>query len=208
MKNCYTELPVGYTEVYRLNLQKDKKKAILVNGIAMVMIVALFFLGNAIVPLSTLFDMTDGEGVYFIRLGILIGGYVIYIILHEAVHGIAMKCYGAPKLKFGFTGLYAFAGSEAYFSKVPYIVIALAPVVVWGLVLLVLNLIVPASWFWVIYFIQVGNLSGAAGDLYVTCKFIGMPKDILVQDAGVSMAVYSGSAEQKREHAPDGQGDI
>lgn len=207
MKNCYTGLPAGYAERYRLNLQKDKKTAVIVNVLAIAVMVALGFLGNAIIPLSTLFDRTDGTGVYFTRLGVLIGGYVVYIILHEAVHGIAMKCYGAPKLKFGFTGMYAFAGSDAYFAKAPYLVIALAPIVVWGLVLLVLNFAVPASWFWVVYFIQIGNLSGAAGDLYVTCKFIGMPKDILVQDVGVSMTVYSGSVSQAREKTPEGKGD-
>ena len=203
MKNCYTELPEGYAELYRLNLQKDKKTAVIVNVLAIAVMVAFGFLGNAIVPLSTLFDMTDGTGVYFARLGVLIGGYIVYIILHEAAHGVAMKCYGAPKLKFGFTGMYAFAGSNAYFAKAPYLVITLAPVVVWGLVLLVLNFAVPASWFWVVYFIQIGNLSGAAGDLYVTCKFIGMPKDILVQDVGVSMTVYSASAVKSAESHTD-----
>ena len=45
-------------------------------------------------------------------------------------------------------------------------------------------------------FLQIGNLSGAAGDLFVTVKFAGMPKDILVQDSGVSMAVYSRSGKK------------
>lgn len=63
--------------------------------------------------------------------------------------------------------------------------------VVWEIVLLILNFIVPMSWFWVVYFIQMGNVSGAAGDLYVTWKFSKLPKDILVKDTGVEMTVYS-----------------
>jgi len=67
----------------------------------------------------------------------------------------------------------------------------LAPVVFWGIVLAVINVLVPLEWFWVVYFIQIINLSGAAGDLYVTVKFSRLPSDILVQDYGVGMTVYS-----------------
>ena len=61
----------------------------------------------------------------------------------------------------------------------------------WGVVLTVLLIIVPRNWFWTVYFIQMMNISGAAGDLFVTFKFMKMPKDILVMDTGVGMTVYS-----------------
>lgn len=57
---------------------------------------------------------------------------VVYMVLHELVHGACMKVFGAKKVRFGFTGLYAFAGSIEYFKKAAYIVVALAPLVVWG----------------------------------------------------------------------------
>lgn len=75
--------------------------------------------------------------------------------------------------------------------KKAYIFIALAPVVLWGIVLAVINAFVPEAWFWVVYLLQVINLSGAAGDLFVTVKFSRFPKDILVRDYGVGMTVYS-----------------
>ena len=68
--------------------------------------------------------------------------------------------------------------------------IALAPIVIWGIILLVLNLIFQETWFWVIYFIQICNLSGAAGDLYVSYRFSKLPEDILINDIGVSMTIY------------------
>ena len=89
--------------------------------------------------------------------------------------------------------MYAFAGSDDYYDKTAYIFIALAPIVLWGVVLAVVNILVPAEWFWVIYIIQVLNLSGAAGDLYVSVKFSRLPRDILVQDYGIGMVVYSES---------------
>ena len=128
---------------------------------------------------------------YAIRFSALFGLIVLYMILHELVHGIAMKLCGTKKVKYGFTGLYAYAGSADYYDKRSYIFIALAPVILWGAVLAVINPFVPIEWFWIVYFIQVMNLSGAAGDLFVTVKFSRFPKDILVGDYGVGMKVYS-----------------
>ncbi len=192
MKSVQT-LPEGYSEIYNVNLQKDKKAALLVNAVALVISVILAVPMHFVVPISTLFDMTDGLGRYLIRFGALILFYVLYIILHEAVHGVAMKICGTKKIKYGFTGLYAFAGSDDYYGKKPYIFIALAPVILWGIVLAVINPFVPRDWFWVIYLIQILNLSGAAGDLFVTIRFSRFPKDILVKDYGVGMHVFSKS---------------
>ena len=44
---------------------------------------------------------------------------------------------------------------------------------------------------WVIYFIQISNVSGAVGDLFVSFRFSKMPHDIRIKDTGVSMTVYS-----------------
>ena len=81
--------------------------------------------------------------------------------------------------------------SKDFYDIKSYIFIALAPVVLWGVILGVVNLFVPIGWFWVVYLIQIVNLSGAAGDLFVTIKFSRLPKDILVQDYGVGMKVFS-----------------
>lgn len=189
--NNTTTLPAGYTEIFALDLQKNKKIALIVNGIALFIAVPMFIAGILIEPLTALYQTDGGFLPMLVRVGVLFVGMFLYIILHEAVHGICMKHFVDAKIKYGFTGLYAFAGCDAYFNKRSYIIIALAPVVVWGVVLAILNCLVSAEWFWVVYFIQIINISGAAGDIYVTCKFAKMPKDILVRDTGVAMTVYS-----------------
>lgn len=191
MKNSFLELPQGYSEIFRIDLQKDKKVALFVNIFALAISVLMIIPGAIFVPITTFFDFSDGLVIYLIRLAVMIFGMTLYLILHELVHGICMKFFSESKVHYGFTGLYAYAGSDAYFGKKAYIIIALAPIVVWGVVLLLINCFVSVSWFWCVYIIQVINISGAAGDLYVTYKFSKMPSDILVQDAGVSMKVYS-----------------
>lgn len=184
-------LPDGYKEIYALNLQKDKKISLFVNLLAVVITVLLAVPMHFIVPISTVFSMEAGMKAYFLRFAALIVLMILYIIFHELVHGIAMKLCGTKKVKYGFTGMYAFAGSADYYNKKSYIFIALAPVVLWGVVLAVINLFVPLEWFWIVYLIQIINLSGAAGDLFVTVKFSRMPPDILIQDSGLGMTVYS-----------------
>ncbi len=192
-----SQLPDGYREIYAIDLQKNKKLALLVNGLAIAIAVLLAVPAHFAVSIGTLFDMSRGYGAYFLRFGVLMVSIVAYMVLHELVHGVAMKLCGTKRVKYGFTGLYAFAGSEDYYGKASYIFIALAPVVLWGVVLLVLQFFVPTSWFWVVYLVQISNLSGAAGDYFVTLRFSRLPKDILVQDYGVGMKVYSRTEEEK-----------
>ena len=176
-------LPYGYQEIFSLDLQNGKKAPMFVNMIALSIAVIMFVPMNFFMPLTRylFFDMTKG----------FILASLSYIILHELVHGMTMKYFGCQKVKYGFIGLYAYAGSEDFFDKKSYIVIALAPVVLWGIVLLIINLLVSDEWIWIVYLIQITNISGAAGDFYVTAKFLKMPEDILVKDRGVSMTVYA-----------------
>ena len=187
----HTTLPNGYHPILSIDLQKDKKLALLVNGLGILITLAMILPVHFHHSIFTLFDISYGFGDYWLRVGVLLAGMIVYMILHELMHGVTMKAFGTKRVKYGFTGLYAFAGSEDYYKKIPYLVIALAPVVIWGVVLAVLNVVEPAEWFLVIYLIQVVNCSGAAGDLYVTFRFLRLPKDILVQDQGVGMTVYA-----------------
>lgn len=183
-------LPEDYGEIYSLNLQKDKRTAIIVNLLALAIAAVMAISMNFFVPVTSVFDMSGGIVRYFLRLAALIVLMVLYMVLHELVHGIAMKLCGTKRVKYGFTGLYAFAGSEDYYDKKSYIFIALAPIVLWGTVLAAVNFFVPTEWFWIVYMIQLINISGAAGDLFAAVKFSRMPKNILIQDSGVSMRVF------------------
>lgn len=193
MKNTRTTdiLPEGYREILSVNLQKNKRLALFINLFAITIAAVLVIPVCFAVPFSALFDMSEGIGIYILRFATLIVGIVAYMVLHELIHGITMKLFGAKKIKYGFTGLYAFAGCDSYFSKIPYIIIALAPVVFFGIVFALICPFLSHAWFWAVYILQVANLSGAAGDIYVTAKFIRLPKNILIKDVGIGMTVYS-----------------
>ena len=193
-KTYESELPAGYQKAYYLNA-KDKKVGILFNLIALVIMIAVLAVG--VLPLinteRTREEISETALMLF-PLGLLLV-MLIYIVSHELVHGIFMRLFSKMRVKYGFTALYAYAGSDAYFDKSSYIIIALAPVAVWGAVLALVCALVPPLWFWPLYIIQINNFAGAAGDFYVTARFACLPRDILVRDTGTAMTVFAKSTE-------------
>lgn len=192
----FLQLPEGYTEAFRVDLRKDRKLFWLVNGLALLIALALLWLGAVRHPFSALFQrmlrqLDEGDYLaYFAPLLCMFLGAVIYMVLHELTHGVFMRFFSGAKPHYGFTGAYAYAGSEAFFCKAHYIVIALAPVVLLGIVIAILTAVLPEEWFWPVFFQQILNLSGAAGDLYVTVRFFRLPADMLVRDTGTAMTVF------------------
>ncbi len=190
---CTQSLPEGFRSVLTIDLQQDRRLLKLVNGLAAGLTLALLLPGLLIVPpREALSSLRGGDPLP--RMLIALAGFLLYVVLHELTHGAVMKVCGAKELRFGFTGFYAYAGSEGdYFGKRAYRRIALAPVLLWGLVFGLLCLLLPREWFWVAWFWELMNISGSAGDLYVTWRLRRLPSDILVRDTGVNMEVFSRS---------------
>ena len=193
------DLPREYREAAQINLQSNKKELLLVNGGAILIAVVMAVIGLLCVPITTFFDI-DSPKPAILRICVMLLGMLAYIVLHEVVHLVFMRAFCREvKPTFGFTGIYAYAASRAYFNRRDYLIVGLSPVVFWGIVLIVLNILVPRPWFWVIYFIQTINVSGAAGDLYVAVRMLRMPNTLLVQDDGVSMRVYLPKKKKTRK---------
>ena len=117
--------------------------------------------------------------------------YVLYIPLHELVHGVLMHALSGEKPKYGLKLPYAYAGSRVYFDKKSHNLIALAPLIVWGAVLFALERTMPAGWLWFFYIIQISNVSGSVGDVYCVLHLMKLPGGILIQDTGTRMRVFA-----------------
>ncbi len=192
--HSFKELPLGYREHLRIDMQKDKRLALRINGFAAALMIAMLAAGHfMLVPIAAFLhfepDMTLWQAVR--RPVVMLVGVIVYTVLHELTHAAVMKFYGARQVRFGFTGLYAYAGSERdYFDRHAYLPISLAPLILWGAVFTVLLIALPREWFWVAYLWQVANISGAAGDIYVSCLTAKMPLGVVVKDTGVGMTFY------------------
>ena len=111
----YNSLPDGYKEIFNVDIQKNKKVSFIVNGLSILIMLFMLFI-----------TFLNGYWIYFfaiIDLYKLIAFFalmVLYIVLHELTHGIAMKICGTNKIKYGFTGLYGYAGSDDFYDKKTY----------------------------------------------------------------------------------------
>lgn len=188
---CHKTLPQGYSFFDKIDLKNNKKQFWTVQGICLAIIAVMLGIGWLIESPLKIENNTES----IIGLVVLIVGFVLYIFAHEAVHGLFMYAFCKTKIKYGFVGWAAYAGSSAYYDKKHYIIIALAPVVVWGVTFAVLNIFFHSGiWFWVIWFLQICNISGAAGDFFCVYKTARYPKDILVNDTGLEMQIFCRNA--------------
>ena len=84
-----SHLPAGYRQIDSIDLQKDKKAALTVNALALLIGAAMILGANPFVPIASLFTGSDNltVGLRFLVLGVFI---FAYLFLHELVHGIVM----------------------------------------------------------------------------------------------------------------------
>ena len=180
-------LPQNYRLLMRIDLVRNAKDLKKTTWLSLALAAAALGLGLWLMPAFPQEGLAAASG----RFGIGLLGMALYLVGHEAVHGLLMWLFSRQRPRFGFTLMYAYAGSEAYFAKNAYLCIALAPLAVWGVGLAALCQSLPVVWFWPVWLVQVMNLSGSAGDVYVAWRIWRMSDDVLVQDQGVAMTVYS-----------------
>ena len=191
-KNVYVSLPLGYSCFAKTDLRRNPKFAFVINLAALLIGVGMFIIMNKFVPARTYYDPTIGKIGNNFRKIVLITALVLYIVVHELTHGLAMKYVGAKHVHFGFTGLYAYASCNDFIAKKDYIVIALAPLALWGAVFLLGCLLTNQTWLMLLfYWLQTVNVAGAAGDVFIALKMRNYPQDTLVQDEGTTMCFFS-----------------
>ena len=176
MKNYEKELPEGYSTVYKINAM-NAKTGIIFNVIS-IAITILFVIAAFLT--APPFDFSDLDSLL---LPILIFMFVtiIYLVLHELVHGIVYKAMTGQKLKFGMSWSCAYCGvPDIYVYRKTAINALIAPLIVFSIIFVGLAV---AFWFIdpVYYLFTVSmlglHLGGCSGDIYVTILFLTKFKD-------------------------------
>ena len=181
---------LGYKECTKIDLVKNKKEALLVNiyGIIIMVVMAVF------IPLLIMGGIIEFnlETTFPLSFIVLLISLILYIPLHEIVHGIVLKKYTDEKLSFGWKLVYAYCGSkEAVVDRKEYYAVALAPLLVFSVVFISLMFLNPSlSLVW--YVMEIMNVSGSVGDIYVSIKLRKeKSRDILITDSGTDMSFWS-----------------
>ncbi|MBC2153152.1 DUF3267 domain-containing protein [Listeria innocua] len=170
--------------VQEINLLENKKLVMNLNIVAIVIVLVLTVLG---IVFSGGFQITNGlAGVMWLGVG-----YVVVIVIHEAVHGIFFKAFRPEsKVKFGFKNGMAYAGSPgAFYSRAQFFIISIAPfIVLTGLFIFLRFLGVNEA---VLYLIFALHTSGCVGDFYYCILLINQPAGIVVEDTDKGISFYS-----------------
>ena len=190
---AYERLPGSYELYERIDLTAEAAKPTAIFGIFLAAAMIFWGIFSAKHPFSEAFQM-EAPRVIFAVFGMLVG-MVVYIFVHEGVHGFFIKIFSGRPPFYGRDlkkGMF-YAGSRCFFGRFAYVVIALAPLMVWGIViaLMLSELSAKSSQFWwYLYAIQIFNFTGSAGDVYITWRILRMPKEVFLQDAGTSMKFF------------------
>jgi hypothetical protein len=126
------------------------------------------------------------------EVGLSLFGMAVTIVLHELVHGLTMRVFGARPL-YGVLWKQAafYATSPGYgFRRNSYLMIALAPLVVLSLLAVLGMALLPGTgWVALFALCAVINGSGASGDLWMAGIVIRYPRSAYVVDERDGMRI-------------------
>lgn len=186
-------VPEGYQKIGVIDLDSkkspEKRK---VNLLAMILAVALAMLGYQLRGFDAAASALLGKAwVLMALMGVLFA----YMLLHEVAHGIFIRKFTGEKPVYGMKSIYLYAGSVEYIERKSYVIIALAPAVIFGVIFAVLACVLPKEWFWLAHIAQIANIAGSAGDFYCAYRVLRMKKNVLIQDLGTGMKLYGPEGE-------------
>jgi hypothetical protein len=115
---------------------------------------------------------------------------IIYMALHELTHGLFIRILSKSKPTFFIRLPFLCTGSNVYFNKISFIIIALAPVVKIGAALILLMNFLPTYFFLSLYIVEILNFASAAGDYFQVYTLIKLPNEALVQDNGKETKIF------------------
>lgn len=113
--------------------------------------------------------------------------FFISLVLHEAIHGLFFKVFGAKKVTFGFKRGMAYAeASGSYFRAWQFKVIALSPFVGLSLLYFILAQYIPISAFLLFAL----HTSGCVGDFYFIYLLIKFKEIDWIEDTETGINLY------------------
>jgi hypothetical protein len=154
-------------------------------SLALFVVSAVFFCGF---NLAVYVARTHHTGVSITAWGVLLGvtlniaAYIVVLPLHEAMHALAFVLWGGRPYFGAKLPLALYCGArDQLFRRNQYLVVGLAPLVLITLAAIIFTLLAPGLAAYTL-FGTIGNISGAAGDLWSVGRLLRQPSSVLVED--------------------------
>lgn len=121
-----TELPATHRQHLTVNLKKDKKLALAVQGIFVV--VALVAVGAALqLPLRIATGWAP-----IVTIAVTLAACLAYMTVHEATHGVTLQLLTKVRPTYKVQFPFLTTGNHAYLTRRSTVIVALAPTAMWG----------------------------------------------------------------------------
>lgn len=168
--------------------KSDKKLWLRLNGAALAVAVVLVLLGCLYAPVTLVYN-TAGIGMLLLRLLLLLIFTAAYFFAYEYIRAFAIeKISGQKALRISDKPL-VFTVPNRSLTFGEYLKISFAPVLLLGALLLILMFVLPQRFFWQVYIIQMINLSGAVGDVYIAYKLYKTKEDVRIEYDGTGVII-------------------
>ncbi len=132
--------------------------------------------------------ITAGGVLLWLVINII--GYLLILPIHEVVHALAFLFWGGRPYFGTKLPLALYCGAKnQLFHRNQYLVVGLAPLVVLTLAGIIFTLINPVLASNTL-FASLGNVSGAAGDVWTVARLLQRPKSVLVEDTEAGYRVW------------------
>ena len=182
----YRTLPRGYRFAGTMDFNRNRAQIVAVLKLALALLLIPLAVGLVWHPPKPSWrGFIEGWPLWTAMIAML----AAYIPLHELTHGLSMYMLSGVRPNYGLRLPYAWCGSTVWFDRKSHVITALAPLVVWGVILQALIFLLPDRWFWPLWAVQLSNLSGSAGDIYCAWFLMRMEGDLLIQDTGTRMRI-------------------
>lgn len=189
------EVPSNYELVYKIDA-KSKKVGIIFTIVSLVILVLV--MGICAIPLlfKDNIDITFGDMKYFYAYIIFMLSMIVYIILHELVHGIVYKVLTKEKLTFGLSWSCAFCGvPNVYCYRKTALLALVAPLIVFTLIFVPITIylyFVDVVFYLLSAFVLGMHLGGCCGDIFMSWLLLTRFKSpkTLINDTGPAQSIY------------------
>ena len=187
--------------IFSLNLLTDKRTFWLLQiaGAIFFFFFGWFFVWFTAQIRITLFQAGFLEGIGALLgnssiiqfLLIVLGPMIVFILVHELIHGAFFWIFSHSRPIFGLRSGYAYAAAPGwYFPRGQYLVIALAPLVLISILGMALVAVLPAGTIVAILVGVVANAAGSVGDIWIAFLVIREPSKIVIEDLGDGFNIY------------------
>lgn len=153
----------------------------------------LFIIGSFVLSISVgaiFIILSDSTSNNILKGQWILLGCLCFIIIHESVHLIFMKIFSKERLCLSFKFPTISVGSNGKFSKRQFIIIALAPVVILGVVLALLIIFCSESYKFFLSILLILNFAGSGGDYLQVFEMRKYSMDTFFQDNSIETSVY------------------